>query len=214
MPVLSGPLKGMSWVVGSSNHGCWLGLYERKETRSFVSAVQHNSVVWDIGANVGYYTLMASRLAEKVFSFEPLPSNVAKLKQHIALNHLENVFVEEAAVSDHEGDAFFKEAGSNSVGRLQADGQLKVRLLTIDGLWQRSEIPIPSLIKMDVEGAELNALRGGINMLKCARPTIFLATHSQNLHQSCSNLLLNLGYQLHVIEFHASLQCGALMAIP
>lgn len=214
IPVLSGPLRGMRWVVGSSNHGCWLGMYERKETQFFISVVQHNAVVWDIGANVGYYTLMASRLASKVFAFEPLPSNVAKLKHHLELNHLRNVFVEDAAISDHEGDAFFKEEGSNSMGRIQADGQFKVRLLTMDGLWQRSEIAIPSLIKLDVEGAELSALRGGVNMLKSVRPAILLATHSRDLHRSCSDLLLDLRYQLNVIEFYSSLQCGVLMAHP
>ena len=62
VPILQGKLKGQKWIVGSSNHGCWLGSYEYEKRLRFEGEVQKDSVVYDIGANVGFYTLLASKL--------------------------------------------------------------------------------------------------------------------------------------------------------
>ena len=60
MPVLQGPLRGYRWIVGSSNHGCWLGSYEYAKQRLFAQMVRSGDVVFDVGANVGFYTLLAA----------------------------------------------------------------------------------------------------------------------------------------------------------
>src|SRR5437899_3136746 len=60
--VLGGSLRGARWVVGSASHGCWLGWYEADKQRAFASLVKRGDVVFDIGAHVGFYTLLASRL--------------------------------------------------------------------------------------------------------------------------------------------------------
>jgi len=56
VPVLQGPSRGKQWIVGSTNHGAWLGSYELAKQRRFAQAVTTGSVVYDIGANVGVYT--------------------------------------------------------------------------------------------------------------------------------------------------------------
>lgn len=79
VPILQGKLKGRKWVVGSSKHGCWLGSYEYHKRRLFEQLIRPGDTVFDIGAHVGFYTLLASILtgpAGRVFAFEPLPRNL------------------------------------------------------------------------------------------------------------------------------------------
>ncbi|MDW8317197.1 MAG: FkbM family methyltransferase, partial [Anaerolineae bacterium] len=62
LPIMQGRLKGRKWIVGSSSHGCWLGSYEYAKRIVFERTVRENSVVFDIGAHVGFYTLLAAVL--------------------------------------------------------------------------------------------------------------------------------------------------------
>ena len=198
LPVMSGPLRGSRWVVGASVHGCWIGWYEKEKAWAFSEAVTEDAVVWDIGANVGYYTLIAARkvATSRVLAIEPLRSNVAFLRRHLELNRLTHVRVLEAAVSDHDGEEMFEEAQHNSQGRLGAVGSLRVQVFSFDGLLRQAGLPGPTLIKMDIEGGEYDALRGGISVLREYRPTIFLATHGLEIHRKCCELLRELQYDL------------------
>src|SRR5664280_711279 len=58
MPILQGPLHGKRWIVGASNHGCWLGSYEAAKQKKITEFVRPGMVCWDVGANVGFYTLL------------------------------------------------------------------------------------------------------------------------------------------------------------
>ena len=123
IPILQGRLKGRFWIRGSSNDGCWLGSYERKKTRLFEKTVTGGSVVFDIGANVGYYTLLASLLVGpggKVFSFEPVPRNLFYLRKHLAMNRLKNVTVFEEAASDTCGEAVLMKVPITAWGIFQS----------------------------------------------------------------------------------------------
>ena len=111
LPILQGRLRGKKWIAGSSVHGCWLGSYEYNKRQVFEKVVASGSVVFDIGANVGYYTLLAAVLVGprgKVVAFEPVPDNLRYLKEHLRLNHIANVSVIEDAVSDDSGEIFFR----------------------------------------------------------------------------------------------------------
>src|SRR5687768_7123297 len=93
VPVLKGPLRGARWVVGSMPHGAWLGTIELHMLRDLAGRLRAGMTVYDLGANVGLYTLAAARAvgAEgRVYAFEPLPRNVSYLKRHLALNKLTN----------------------------------------------------------------------------------------------------------------------------
>ena len=61
LPVVSGPLKGLKWVVGSAPHGAWLGTLEHHAPRRFAAKLSRGMAVWDVGASVGLYTLCAAR---------------------------------------------------------------------------------------------------------------------------------------------------------
>ncbi|MCL6622961.1 MAG: FkbM family methyltransferase, partial [Syntrophobacterales bacterium] len=202
MPIWQGRLKGRKWIVGSSNHGCWLGSYEYEKRLLFESTVKEGSIVFDVGAHVGYYSLLASILvgsAGRVVAFEPLPENVAYLKKHIQLNHLKNVIVIKKAVSDCTGEALFQEGSSRSTGHLSSQGNLKIQTISLDDFVRENPGLAPDYLKIDVEGAELAVLVGARKLLAEKRPTIFLATHGREIHRECCDFLLARGYQLSPI---------------
>jgi len=203
MPILQGKLKGKKWIVGSSNHGCWLGSYEYKKRIIFENTVRQGNTVLDIGAYVGFYTVLASILvgpSGKVYAFEPLPRNLEYLKEHLRLNNITNVEVIDVAVSDSFGTGYFKEGSNRSTGRIDDEGEIQVRTVSLDWLIEEGEIPIPDQIKIDVEGGELAVLKGGKLLLERSRPTVFLATHGRVTHQKCCDFLSSLGYSFKAID--------------
>ena len=108
----------------------------------------------------------------------------------------------------------FEMANSNSMGHLGTGRGLPVRLVSIDKMIRRAEAPAPDLIKMDIEGAEYDALFGGINMLKAHRPTLFLATHGLDVHRACCKFLRDLQYDLQSLENTPLDECSELVARP
>ena len=85
------------------------------------------------------------------------------------------------------------------MGGLSSSGDFEVRTVSLDALVHRCDIPIPLLIKMDIEGGEYRALLGAKALLAQHHPTIFLATHGSDVHKSCCDYLSSLGYQLRPI---------------
>jgi FkbM family methyltransferase len=203
LPILQGRLRGKRWIVGSSIHGCWLGSFEHAKRIVFERTVTEGSVVFDVGAHVGYYTLLASVLtgpAGKVFAFEPAPRNLGYLKRHLERNRIRNVTVIEAAVSDGPGVAPFDETDTHLTGHLSPEGALQVATVGLDDLVAQGRLPLPHFIKMDIEGGETRALRGAKTLLSQAHPAIFLSTHGRDVHEECCRFLESLGYTLEPIE--------------
>jgi FkbM family methyltransferase len=202
LPIFQGKLKGKRWVVGSSNIECVLGSYEYEVRVLFEAAVSKSSVVYDIGAHVGFYTLLSSELvgaAGRVIAFEPLPQNLSVLKKHIAMNRCANVEVIEAAVSDENGVSYFSEGYDSSTGRITPEGSLEISTVCLDDMVKGGKIPPPDFMKIDVEGAELLVLQGGSSLLADYSPRIFLSTHSPELSERCYDLLKSLNYTVKPI---------------
>jgi FkbM family methyltransferase len=202
VPILQGPLRGKKWIVGSGNHGYWLGSYEMDAVVRFAAAVPAGGTVFDLGANVGYYTLLSAVKAGpegRVYAFEPLPRNLGYLRRHLALNRLTNVTVVAAAVSDRGGTARFAEDASTSRGRIGAGG-FEVRAVALDDWIEKEGIPDPALLKIDIEGAEFRALQGARRMLARSRPPIFLSTHSGSVHRDCLSLLKSIQYRVESLD--------------
>lgn len=201
--ILQGRLRGMRWIAGASTHGCWLGSYELSKQNLITQSVTEGSVFFDIGANVGFYTLLASSSvgpSGTVIAFEPLPSNIKYLERHIELNALENVRLIKAAVSDSSGEGRFAEGPDNCMGKLSDDGTFVVEMVTLDQLITEGKVPKPDFLKIDVEGAEFGVLQGATELLLESHPTVFLATHGSRVHRQCIELLESLGYSCREIE--------------
>jgi len=206
VPVLMGSLRGTRWIVGSAIHRCWLGFYEYEKQRLVAREVQPHTVFYDLGAHVGFYSLLASQLVGngRVFAFEPVPNNVSYLKRHLALNQVENVEVLELAVSDENSFAQFELEETSFMGQLSSKGGLSVRTATLDSLINEGMILPPDYIKMDIEGTELLALRGAKESIQRYRPVIFLATHGTAVHDGCCRLLESWGYDYRVLQSNSS----------
>jgi FkbM family methyltransferase len=205
LPVLSGPLRGQRWIAGAATHGCWLGTYERLAQRVFVEHVRPGAVVYDVGANAGFFTLLSSKLAEPsgaVYAFEPIERNLHFIREHVRMNGAENVQVMPIAVSDHIGPVRFAAAHNPAMGGLAAGGEIEVQSTTLDNVART--IRPPSFIKMDIEGAEHAALSGAIEVLRRARPVILLSEHGWKQHERCSRLLESLGYDRTMLVEDAS----------
>ena len=196
-----GELRGKKWIVGSQRHACWLGIYESHFQKVVAEEVQSGGVFYDVGANVGFYTLLASRLIGhgKVYAFEPLPANVRYLQRHLALNRTDNVQVLELAISSETGTSFFQEEETRAMGRLQADGNCRVQTAALDSLLQEGTIAPPDYIKIDIEGAEYRALLGARTCFEKFRPKLFLATHGREVHDDCCRLLRAWGFDFRLI---------------
>jgi FkbM family methyltransferase len=202
LPVLSGHLRGMRWLSTAATHGCWLGIYEADLQQQLAAELHEGSVFYDVGANVGFFTLLAARAVGptgRVFAFEPLPRNVELLQRHIAINHIRNAILFPAAVADAAGAGRISTNNSPSQGSLVADGSgTDVEMVTLDGLLASQAIAPPTVIKIDVEGAESRVLGGARHILSTYLPKIFLSTHGYRQHELCWRFLEELGYVLQL----------------
>lgn len=201
--ILTGELRGWKWITGSATHGTWLGTYERESQQAFKLAVHEGDIVYDIGANVGFFTLLAAKLVGRsgaVYAFEPLRRNIEYLNRHIVANNLTTVHVLPIAVSSRKGVAQFTSADSPSMGRLTPGGDVEVETESLDELVGSGRVPAPHFIKIDVEGAEYDVLNGAASVLRRHRPAMLLSLHGYREYERCCALVRALSYELSMIR--------------
>ena len=194
-----------------------MGRYEPETTRLFESVIKPGMAVMDVGAHVGYFTLLAARYvgpSGKVFAFEPEPDNYAFLKSNIERNEYKNITANQKAASDSVGTVDLYQSnldtGSHSIygnsGR-HAKGTVSVDSTTIDEFLETQNWPQIDLIKIDVEGGEMAVLEGMQRMLsRPNRPTMivefcpFLIESSGFEPADLLAKLGELGYRLTIIN--------------
>jgi FkbM family methyltransferase len=197
-------MRGGRWITGASTHGCWIGTYERHNQRLFREHVKPGAVVFDVGANAGFFTLLAARLAGsagRIFAFEPLPRNLAYLHKHIRLNataKTAEVTVLPIAVAATAGTARFHIAASPSMGSLSTGSDIAVATDTLDRVVRGGIAPPPDFIKMDIEGGEDDALAGATEVLQTPGLVLVLSTHGWAHHEHCWSLLERAGFDLRL----------------
>lgn len=198
VPILDGPLRG-AWIGLFCGVRFIRGRYDRSAVDLLLAHVAPGSVMYDIGAHVGYLTLVAAgRVGRtgRVVAFEPLPLNQRYLRGHLRANRVENVDVVGACVSDRGGHLAFQRGGGTGRGRLVPDSAGTMPAVSIDQEIAAGRLRPPQFIKMDVEGAELLALHGARRTLLQHRPGILLSVHSAALREQCSAWLSEQGYAI------------------
>jgi FkbM family methyltransferase len=203
MRIRSGPLRGFRWIAGSAPHGSWLGTYESHVQRLFCERVKPGDIVFDIGANVGFFTLLASKLAGPtghVYAFEPLPRNLHYLERHLRLNGITNVTMQPLAIAAATGSARFRSGQHASMGYLTDAGDLEVSTVSLDDLIANGIAPRPAFIKMDIEGAESDALRGASSLLGSTGLTIVLSTHGYVQQERCWSALEQAKFRIELLR--------------
>jgi FkbM family methyltransferase len=186
--------------------------------RDYIESVtphSYNSVALDIGANIGNHSLYFSEFFENVFAFEPNPKTFALLKvnsEYACLNG--NIKCFNYGLSDQNGHLFFKSSQSNTGGSKIVINTLKdtddsiflVDVKRADDIEQLYEKNI-SLIKIDIEGHELQALKGARGLITKNKPIILFEQHADDFNNGASNVvdyLRELNYKFLTIEqsFH------------
>jgi FkbM family methyltransferase len=203
LPILAGPLRGRWWSPGSGGKVARVlsGTYEPEQTRCFAEQLRPGWTLFDVGAHVGYYTLLGAALvgsAGRVISFEPNIRNNRFLRRHIAMNGLQQVRVEDAAVADSGGMARFEAGTGSGTGHLVEHGGMAVPAVRLDDYCGETGLQ-PHAVKIDVEGAELKVLRGAESLLVTHHPVLFLSTHGRDIHGQCVAWLSGRGYAVQPI---------------
>jgi FkbM family methyltransferase len=215
--ILQGPLRGKQWIVGAHTHGCWLGSYEFTKQALFAKLVKPGAVVYDVGANAGFYTLLAALRAGptgRVVAFEPLPRNLYYLQEHVRLNATNRVVILDVAVAKGPGTSRFYSTRGSAQGSLSDEGDIEVRTTSLDSLVASRVVPPPTLIKMDIEGNEFEALDGAQCVLRDYAPTILLATHGSEVHRACIALLRECNYEIRPVTGSSIDDSDELLATP
>ena len=190
------------------------GMFEPNEMSWFSRAVQPGMTVIDAGANAGLYTLLASKrvgAGGRVLAIEPSVREGARLREHLAMNHIRNVTVILQALSDRPGRAELRiaqwpHAGQNTLGDfiypgVEAATVNAVEMTTIDQVVATGSLERVDLIKIDTEGADARVLRGAQDTLRRFKPTILIEVNDPTLiHQgSRSSDIWDL---LHEFNYH------------
>lgn len=156
--------------------------FEDDETKVIKNLVKKGDVVLDIGANIGYYTLMFARLVGpkgRVYAFEPEPENFRILRKNVAVNGYKNVVLVNKAVSDITGKAELTvcsyNLGTHTLGKADYKGKkISVGVVRVDDYVRDLKIH-PNFIKIDIEGAEFNALKGMAATIKTSKDLVLLS---------------------------------------
>lgn len=150
------------------------GIYEPYETELISSMIRPGNVVLDIGANIGYYTLILAKLvgqSGKVFAFEPEPTNFRLLEKNVSINGHSNVILEQKAVSNrNENKKLYlnkENAGMHTIYKPPCPNldSVDIETISLDNYFNNYTCKI-DFIKMDIEGSEYTALEGMQTVLK------------------------------------------------
>lgn len=177
--------------------------YETYELNLFKKLAEKSSVVFDIGANIGLYSLVTANLKgpkNKIYAFEPIEENQYYIEHNIKLNKFKNIKLIPMAVGDKESKLKIYLAnnsiGTHSAGKVTSNS-VEIDQTTIDS-FSKQENVVPDLIKMDIEGYEAYAINGGINTLKKHKPTLLIEFDTR-LIKSCGSDPQKLAAQLDEI---------------
>ncbi len=218
--------KGLKFNVGNSIAGYLIGTQEPQVQAATGLMVKPGMVAYDLGANVGYLTVIMSRLvgdAGKVIAFEPWDKNVRTIEHNISMNGLRNIQVRTEAIGKADAKATFSTADFATTGKLEAyhidqvQGESReVSVRSLDSLIEKGEVPPPDFIKMDIEGAEVDGLRGAEKLLAGKRPIVLIELHNTNSEVNALLAAANyesivLGSKETILQGHWNVQ---ILAIP
>ena len=168
--------------VGVSKTLAVFGKHEPISTELFRQEIKEGMCVVDIGANIGYYALQEARLVGetgRVIAIEPVPDNFARLKRNVERNGYRNVQLHHAAIGDENGTAkiyISRESNwSSLIPRGMHTKSADVQLWTLDTLLK--DEPRVDYVRMDVEGYEVQLIKGMRGIMKRCGPGIFMEAH-------------------------------------
>jgi FkbM family methyltransferase len=164
------------------------GNLESSVQEAMVRHLGRGGVFHDIGANLGFFSLLGGHLAGltegHVYAFEAAPENAEAIRRHAELNGVPNITVIAKAVSAHAGVGRLQIVDDQSWSKLEDYGEhpyteevIDVELVAIDDVVADGQVKPPTLVKIDVEGAEIAVLEGMQRTLEHHRPAVICELH-------------------------------------
>lgn len=208
--------QGLRFDPGASNPDYASGTNELPVQRALAQHLRAGDVFYDVGANVGFFTVLAARLVTEsghVYAFEPVPRNAALIRRNVRLNGLTNVTVVEQAVARASGSGelrLARYAGGAALATVapppDTAGVITVTLTSLDDVIRRAGYRAPRLVKIDVEGAEAEVLDGMSWTMREIRPLIVCEIDDEqpaafrHKRVACEAILRAAGYRTTVLE--------------
>ena len=211
--VAAGGLAGAALLLDmQTEKDYWLGTYEPELQTIIAREVRPGMTVYDVGANVGYVSLLFARAvgpAGRVFAFEALPANLERIRANLRLNPAAAVTPLGLAVVEcarpvefwtHASGAMGKAAGSAGRQQEAYAGKITLEGVSLDEFTYTQSNPVPQVVKMDIEGGEVLALPGMRRLLREARPLVLLELHGPEAARAAWDELSAAGYRLFQME--------------
>jgi len=185
---------------------------DRGEVKLLKSLFAPHHIFFDIGGNIGVFTLLAAKRLSNgmVHTFEPSPYHLEKLDANLRLNKFENVHVHPVALSNQtqssklylpiEEPGLMRNTGMASLFQLdQVKSKVEeVTCVKLDDYRQKLGIPCADLIKIDVEGAEMDVLEGAIETIGSCRPIVVMEVNLDHLQRADRNIQEVIDYWSHI----------------
>lgn len=206
-----------SGIVLPLNLGDWIqywmfmeGAYE-KQWVDFLKPHVTGKIFFDVGANVGGYTLTLAKSAARTYSFEASSANASILKNFVNLSKLNTIEVINKAVSNNSGERVSiysspDTGGNNTQFNDFGKGCEMVSTVTLDQFVADNNIDYVGVIKIDIEGSELAAFQGAHDLLNKSHPVLLVEFHALAAKQAnwelveLYNLLKSYGYSAHKLR--------------
>jgi FkbM family methyltransferase len=204
LPILQGPGRGLRWIVRSYNHGCWLGSYEFEKQAILSEIVRPGDVVYDVGAHVGYFSIIFAKLVGatgSVYAFEPMRENYDFILQHVAINKLSNVKATCAGIAASSGTACFTTPDHTATYHRTNFGSVQVPVYNLEEYVRDNRLPAPHLIKMDIEGEEIYVIPSILNFVIRHRTKLLISTHENGSAGVLGKLLSANGYSVRPLQW-------------
>jgi FkbM family methyltransferase len=204
LPILQGPGRGLKWIVRSYNHGCWLGSYEFEKQTVMNEIVRPGDVVYDIGAHVGYFSIIFGKLVGPtgaVYAFEPVKENYDFILQHISINKLDNVKATHAGIAASPGTGCFVTSNHTATYHRTDSGSVRVPVHNLEEYVRDNRLPPPNLIKMDIEGEEMYVIPSILDFVVCHRTKLLISTHENGSAGVLGKLLSANGYSVRPLQW-------------
>ncbi len=204
LPILQGPGRGLKWIVRSYNHGCWLGSYDFEKQVVLREIVRPGDVVYDIGAHVGYFSIIFGKLVGAtgaVYAFEPVEENYNFILQHIAINKLTNVWATNAGIAASSGTACFATLNHTATYHRTDSGPVRVSVYNLEEYVRDNRLPAPDLIKMDIEGEEMYVIPSILDFVVRHRTKLLISTHDNGSAGVLGKLLSANGYSVRPLQW-------------
>ncbi len=199
----------------------WYGYYESCETKWLLPYLSEQNVFCDIGANIGYYSVLAAHAnpLNVVIAFEPSVINAKRLQENVSLNGIEKqVTLVPFAVGRNAGNATLFQSAIDNRGMTSLQptentvSSSEVSIVALDDFFRQQDVAKPEIIKMDIEGAEWQALQGMQNLLAHFKPMLLIELDDKLLIQNNSSAneiaawLSHLGYDAFQINDNSLLE--------